>query len=434
MQATIEASLEQWTKWLTAQLTSESTLAQLAVLATSFVLAWLLIRPARSVVDHIFEGRAETNRMRRFANLLRRLVFPALWLGFVGAGGFAANDWGYGVEVTRAASSLLAAWLVIRIISSAISEPFWAHAASITAWSLAALNILHLLEPTLAFLDGLAFSAGEARVSVLSMVKAALMVGVLLYGALTASRIVQSRIAHVPNLTPSIQVLLAQVTRFALIVAAFLISLSAVGIDLSTFAVVGGAIGVGIGFGLQKVVSNLISGIILLLDRSIKPGDVIEVGDTYGTVDGLGARCTSVITRDGTEWLIPNEDLITQRVANWSYSTKFVRRRVPIGIAYSADLDLATRLITEAANETDRILREPESKCLLKGFGDNSVDLELRYWIDDPEDGVSSVTDVVLRKIWKKFHEHNIEIPFPQRDIHIKSDLLKVRIENPEAS
>ena len=161
---------------------------------------------------------------------------------------------------------------------------------------------------------------------------------------------------------------------------------------------IGGAIGLGIGFGLQKVVSNLISGIILLLDRSIKPGDVIEVGETYGTVDSLGARCTSVITRDGTEWLIPNEDLITQRVANWSYSTKFVRRRVPIGIAYDSDIDLATALILEAASETERVLKDPATRCLLKGFGDNSVDLELRYWIDDPEDGISTVTDAVLRK------------------------------------
>jgi small-conductance mechanosensitive channel len=219
-----------------------------------------------------------------------------------------------------------------------------------------------------------------------------------------------------------------------LVVAAFLISMSAVGIDLSTFAVVGGAIGLGIGFGLQKVVSNLISGIILLLDRSIKPGDVIEVGETYGTVDSLGARCTSVITRDGTEWLIPNEDLITQRVANWSYSTKFVRRRVPIGIAYDSDIDLATALILEAASETERILKDPVSRCLLKGFGDNSVDLELRYWIDDPEDGISTVTDAVLRKIWKKFQEHHIEIPFPQRDLHIRSDLIRVKIEPPDAS
>lgn len=433
MQDRVETSIAQGSQWLLERLTSESTLAQLGVIAIALLLAWILMRPAQSVVDHIFEGRTLTFRTRRLSELLRRLVLPGFWLAGVGAGGFALGDIGFGVEVTRAASNLLAAWLVIQILTSAISEPFWARAASLTAWSIAALNILHLLQPTLAFLDGLSFSAGEARVSVLSLVKAALMVAILLYGALTLSRVLQSRIAHVPNLTPSIRVLLSQVTRFSLIVAAFLVSMGAVGIDLSTFAVVGGAIGVGIGFGLQKVVSNLISGIILLLDRSIKPGDVIEVGDTYGTVDSLGARCTSVITRDGTEWLIPNEDLITQRVANWSYTTKFVRRRVPIGISYDADLDLATQLILEAANETERVLDQPVSRCLLTGFGDNSVNLELRYWINDPEEGVSTVSDAVLRKVWKKFHDHGVEIPFPQRDLHIKGEMLRVRVENPES-
>jgi small-conductance mechanosensitive channel len=434
MQDTIKAAIAELSQWLATQLTSESTLVQLAIVATSLLLAWVLVRPVRSVVDHFFDGRTETARTRRFATLIRRLVFPAMWLALVGIGAVAIQDTGYGALITRAASSLLAAWLGIRVVSSAIAEPFWAHAAAITAWSIAALNILDLLNPALSFLDGLAFSMGESHVSVLSVIKAAFMVSVLLYCALAISRSVQSRIAHVPNLTPSIQVLLTQVTRFALVVAAFLISMSAVGIDLSTFAVVGGAIGLGIGFGLQKVVSNLISGIILLLDRSIKPGDVIEVGETYGTVDSLGARCTSVITRDGTEWLIPNEDLITQRVANWSYSTKLIRRRVPIGIAYDSDIDLATALILEAASETERVLKDPVTKCLLKGFGDNSVDLELRYWINDPEDGISSVTDAVLRKVWKKFQEHHIEIPFPQRDLHIRSDLIRVKLEPPDAS
>ncbi|MFT5443638.1 MAG: small-conductance mechanosensitive channel [Myxococcota bacterium] len=264
----------------------------------------------------------------------------------------------------------------------------------------------------------------------MSVIKALFMVAVLLYGALALSGLIQSKIRRVPNLTPSIQVLLSQVTRFGLIVAAFMLALGSVGIDLSSFAVVGGAIGVGIGFGLQKVVSNLISGIILLLDRSIKPGDVIEVGETYGEVNSLGARYTSVITRDGTEWLIPNEDLITQRVTNWSFSSKLVRRKIPIGIAYDSDLDLATQLILEAARETDRIVNDPVTKCLMKGFGDNSIDLEVRYWIEDPEEGVSNIADVVLRKVWKKFREHGIEIPFPQRDLYIKNDALRIQVDS----
>jgi len=433
MQEMIENSLQQWLEWISAQLTSASTLIQLGVVVGTLILAWMLLRPTRNVIDHLFEGRTSTERARRTQMLLHRLVLPIVWLGLLGAGAAAIGDFGYGEQISRNVTSLLVAWVVIRITSSLIAEPFWAHAVAVVAWSLAALNILHLLDPTLAFLDGLAFSVGEARLSVLSILKALMMVALLLYGALALASLIQVRISKVPNLTPSIRVLLAQVARFALIVAAFLIALSSVGIDLSTFAVVGGAIGVGIGFGLQKVVSNLISGIILLLDRSIKPGDVIEVGETYGTVGSLGARCTSVITRDGTEWLIPNEDLITQRVANWSYTSKLVRRRISIGVAYSADIDLATQLIMDSAQGTDRILDNPGPKCLLVGFGDSSVNLELRYWIDDPEEGISTVTDDVLRKIWAKFHEHGVEIPFPQRDLHIKNDQIRLRVDPPSA-
>ncbi|MFT5696897.1 MAG: small-conductance mechanosensitive channel [Myxococcota bacterium] len=430
MPENIQETLTAWTNWVVGQATSVDTLVQLGLIVGSLLIAWALLRPSRSVVDHIFERRPQTARVTRISTLLKRLVLPTLWLGLVGAGGMASQDFGYGGGIARDAASLLAAWLLIRITSSLISEPFWAHTVATIAWSLAALNILHLLDPALAFLDSLAFSAGEARISILSVIKALFMVAVLLYGALALSGLIQSKIRRVPNLTPSIQVLLSQVTRFGLIVAAFMLALGSVGIDLSSFAVVGGAIGVGIGFGLQKVVSNLISGIILLLDRSIKPGDVIEVGETYGEVNSLGARYTSVITRDGTEWLIPNEDLITQRVTNWSFSSKLVRRKIPIGIAYDSDLDLATQLILEAARETDRIVNDPVTKCLMKGFGDNSIDLEVRYWIEDPEEGVSNIADVVLRKVWKKFREHGIEIPFPQRDLYIKNDALRIQVDS----
>jgi small-conductance mechanosensitive channel len=411
-----------------AQASATDTLVQLAVLATALILALILVRPVRGVLDHFFEARPKSDGLLRTASLLGRLVLPALGLGLIGAGSAAALDFGYDNEILRAVSSLLAAWLLIRISTRLIAEPFWAHSTAVVAWTLAAMNILHLLDPTLAFLDGFGVTFGEGRISVLSIFKALAMIALLLSVALALSKFIQLRISRVPNLTPSIQVLLSQLARFGLIVAAFLVSATSVGIDLSSFAVIGGAVGVGIGFGLQKVVSNLISGVILLLDGSIKPGDVIEVGETYGEVNSLGARYTSVITPDGTEWLIPNEDLITQQVTNWSYSSKFVRRRVPIGIAYNSDLDLATQLILDAAAETDRILADPIPKCLLKGFGDNSVDLELRYWINDPEQGVSNIADAVLRCVWKKFQQNEIEIPFPQRDLYIKNDSLKVTV------
>ena len=194
-----------------------------------------------------------------------------------------------------------------------------------------------------------------------------------------ASKLLKLQLKNVPDLTPSVEVLILKLVRFSLIFLAILIALSAVGIELTSLAVLSGAIGIGIGFGLQKIISNFISGIILLLDRSIRPGDVIEVAGTYGQVKNLGARYTSVITRDGTEYLIPNENMITEQVINWSYSNTNVRRKIPIGVSYSSDIDLARELVLESCAETDRIMTAPAPKCHLVGFGDNSVDLEAPF-------------------------------------------------------
>ena len=189
---------------------------------------------------------------------------------------------------------------------------------------------------------------------------------------------------------------------------------------LQRLTLLGGAIGVGIGFGLQKVVSNLVSGLILLLDRSIKPGDVIEIDGTYGWINSLRARYASVITRDGKEHLIPNEDLITSKVVNWSFSDKNVRVRVPIGISYEADPRQAVDLCLDAARSAPRVLNDPEPRCLVMGFGDNSVNLQLRFWIDDPSNGVGNIRSKVLLAVWDRFQEEGIEIPFPQRDVRVR--------------
>ncbi|MGB5604053.1 MAG: mechanosensitive ion channel domain-containing protein, partial [Gammaproteobacteria bacterium] len=184
-----------------------------------------------------------------------------------------------------------------------------------------------------------------------------------------------------------------------------------------------GALGVGLGFGLQKIFSNLVSGIILLMDKSIKPGDVISLGTTFGWINYLGLRYTSVITRDGIEHLIPNEELITQRVENWSFSDNLVRLKAPIGISYNSDVRLAMKLCIEAAEIVPRVELAPEPRVQLMGFGDSSVNLELRIWIDDPQQGRANILSEVLLNVWDKFHEHGITIPFPQRDLHVKSVL-----------
>ena len=181
------------------------------------------------------------------------------------------------------------------------------------------------------------------------------------------------------------------------------------------------ALGVGLGFGLQKIFSNLVSGIILLMDKSIKPGDVISLGQTFGWINHLGLRYTSVITRDGIEHLIPNEELIIQRVENWSFSNKLIRLRAPVGISYDSDVRKAMALCLEAAMATSRVQKDPEPKVQLIGFGDSAVNLEIRIWVDDPEEGRANIISEVLLNVWDLFKEHGIGIPYPQRDLHIRS-------------
>jgi small-conductance mechanosensitive channel len=198
------------------------------------------------------------------------------------------------------------------------------------------------------------------------------------------------------------------------------IALNAVGIDLTAFAVFSGAIGLGLGFGLQKIVSNLISGVILLLDKSIKPGDVIEIEKTYGWITSLGARYVSVRGRDGREYLIPNEDLITHRVTNWSFSSNLVRLDVPFGVAYDSDLRQVRALAVEAAKLPERVLGTPAPVCHVTEFAESTINLLLRFWIKDPTNGVTNVKGEVMLALWDSFKTHRVDLPPPQRQVWIK--------------
>ncbi|WPJ96563.1 mechanosensitive ion channel [Coraliomargarita algicola] len=294
----------------------------------------------------------------------------------------------------------------------------------------------------MAQLDGLSenlqdfhIEMGTLSVSAWGIVTGLIAFGITMWISLGLTRLLETRIQTVPRLSASLRVLIVKMIRILFIFIATMIALSSMGVNLSSLTVLGGAVGLGLGFGLQKVVSNFVSGIILLLDNSIKPGDVIEIEGTYGWINNLRARYASVITRDGTEHLIPNEDLITQRVINWSFTDELVRMRVPVGVSYNADPHECIALMLEAAKGHERVLEDPKPVCLLKEFGDSSLNLELRFWLSDPANGVGSVKSQVLLKIWDLFKENNIEIPFPQRDLHIRSsdvDLVPRNAPNPD--
>ncbi|MEN8661445.1 MAG: mechanosensitive ion channel family protein [Lentimonas sp.] len=317
-------------------------------------------------------------------------------------------------------------WIVIGIASSLLKERFWAQSVAGVAYLITGLYGIDLVKDSIAFLEGLSFKAGDLSISAWTIFAGVIAFAFTLWVGLAVARIVETQIERIPRLSGSLKVLIAKIVRISLITIAIVTAIGSIGIDLSAFAFLGGAIGIGLGFGLQKVVSNFVSGIILLMDNSIKPGDVIEIDGTYGWINNLRARYASVITRDGTEHLIPNEDLITQRVINWSFTDNLVRVRIPVGVSYNSDPHQCIELVLEACSTVDRILQNPAPRCLLNGFGDSSVDLELRMWIADPSNGVGSVRSAVLLKVWDLFKENNIEIPFPQRDLHIRSSDIEI--------
>jgi small-conductance mechanosensitive channel len=407
--------------WLYANVFVWSNLVQVGVIALAFVLALVLDGPLQRRLDRLSRTRLGGLRLRGALSTAARLALPLVWLILQWLAVLAAQSANWPHRMMTTAVSLLTAWIVIRLASQVVRDPGWSRFLAISAWTLAALNVVGLLDPTIRFLDGLSIRLGELRVSAYSVLKGVAVLTLLLWLASVLSRVLESRIVALPNLTPSAQVLFTKLLKIVLVTLAVVGGLASVGIDLTAFAVFSGAVGVGVGFGLQKVVSNLVSGVILLLDKSVKPGDVIAVAGYFGKISSLGARYVSVITRDGVEYLIPNEELITQRVENWSYSNNLLRLRVPVGVAYGTDVRLAMRLCLEAAAATRRILAEPKAACLLRGFGESSVELEIRFWINDPMSGRANVTSDLLLGVWDRFREHGIEIPFPQRDVHIRS-------------
>ncbi|MDH3671356.1 MAG: mechanosensitive ion channel [Gammaproteobacteria bacterium] len=417
----MHAWLSQGQQWLAKNVLVVSSLTQVALVTIVFVSAYYLAPSIQRWL--IAKGESPDFRLlsQKAANVLRLLVFPIVALVMLWLSLLIAAEAGWPHHGIKTVGSLLTAWVIVRMSTQLIRDPVWARFIAVLAWTIAALNILRLLKPTLALLDSLALTAGALRISALTVLKGVLWFVILIWVATAVSRLLEARFSRSENLTPAVQVLLSKFVKIGLITMAVVVAVASVGIDITVFAVFGGALGVGIGLGLQKSVSNLFSGIMLLLDKSIKPGDVIAVNNTYGWVSFLGARYASVVTRDGTEHLIPNEDLITQRVENWSYSDNLLRLKIPIGVHYQSDVEKAMTLCLEAAAETERVLKEPKTACLLKGFGDSSVDIEIRFWINDPQKGISNVKSAVLLRVWHKFHQHGIEIPYPQRDLHLRS-------------
>ncbi len=300
------------------------------------------------------------------------------------------------------------------------------HLARWMAWTVAALVFVALLsqsvgglDPITRTLDAIGFDVGKRRLSLLSFVTVLLTIVVLIAIVRIANRAVAQALGQTRGLDATQRLLAQKLIGIALLITAFFFGIDMLGIDLTTFAIFGGAFGLAIGFGLQKTIGNLIAGIILLMDRSIKPGDVIAVGDSFGWVNKIGVRAVSVVTREGKEHLIPNEILMTQEVENWSYSDRNVRIHIPVGISYESDVDLAQELMLRAATESPRVLDTPKPVVWMTSFGDYALEHEIRLWISDPEGGMGNVKGDVLKRLWALFKEHGVEVSVPRQEVRI---------------
>lgn len=325
------------------------------------------------------------------------------------------------------AAKLALAWLAIRLVTSVIRNEFIVKLVSVAAWLIAALSVIGQLDPTLELLDSdyVAVVLGGLRLTPLLLIKAGALLIVALWLTNVTSNFAESRITRSADLTPSIQVLLVKMIRMGLMVIAIAIALSAVGINLSALAVFTGAAGVGIGLGLQKIVANFISGLILLVDKSVKPGDLVTIGDSSGRISAMKTRYISVAAGDGREFLIPNEDLVTQKVVNWTYTDKNTLVKVLFGTNYDADPRLVCKLAIDLAAAAPRAIKSKQPNCILTEFAEYGMKFSLTFWIADP-DGMDNVKSDVMLALWDGFKREGIKVPYPVRELVVRSGALPV--------
>jgi small-conductance mechanosensitive channel len=336
-----------------------------------------------------------------------------------------ASTWPSRSYLLSVAANLAFAWLIIRLFTSVIRNPFFVRLVSISAWVVAALSIVGQLGPTIDALDSVSIVLGGLRLTPLLLIKLGVLLIVALWLTNILSNFVESRITQSADLTPSIQVLLIKMIRLALLIFAVAVALSAVGINLSALAIFSGAAGVGIGFGLQKIVANFISGIILLADKSVKPGDLVTIGDSSGRISAMKTRYISVAAGDGREFLIPNEDLVTQKVTNWTYTDRNTLVKVNFGTNYDADPRLVCKLAIDVAAGAKRALKGKPPNCILTEFAEAGMKFSLTFWIADP-DGMDNVKSEVMLSLWDAFKREGIQVPYPIREIRVRGGALPV--------
>ncbi|WP_295507636.1 mechanosensitive ion channel domain-containing protein [Accumulibacter sp.] len=405
---------------------------QVLALALCLLLAWVLSRywlrqkHARSSADH--------GLLRAFGTgSLKRVAFPLLALLLVLTVRTIFGHWRLGpVSLLDLGVPLLLSMALVRAAIYVVHHAFPPSSLLATSerflatsiWIGLALYLTGLAQPLIEMLEQVSFNVGRQELDLWTLLTGLVTVIVTLLVALWIAGVIEGRVLSRPRIDASMRVVLGRLVKAILSVVALLLSLSIVGIDITALSVFSGALAVGLGFGLQKIASNYVSGFIILLDRSIRIGNVINLDPlTTGVVMQITARCTVLRTLSGTEVIIPNEYLVSNIVRNESYTDSRVRFSVSVQVAYGSDLDVVMRLMGEAARAHERVLADPEPQVLLVLFADSGINLELRFWIADPENGTGSIVSAIHLAIWRSFRDNGIQIPFPQREVRLIGDL-----------
>ncbi len=405
------------TRWVAAEIRTPGFYVQLAVLALASAIGWwgaaalgrrrdqLLSRDWPAPLRHLTRTALQNAGVAIFALLV--------WLAHAALADAKFAGTGYVLSV---AASLSAAWLIIRAVTGLIRNQAIVRVVAVFAWLVAALSVVGLLDNAITILDSMAIKLGSLRITPLLVIKFAILMALALWFANLLANFIETRVTRLNDLTPSVQVLIMKIMRLLLVAFAVVLVMGMAGIDLSALAIFSGAVGVGVGFGLQKIVANFVSGVILLADKSVKPGDLVTVGDSFGRVSAMNTRYISVAAGDGREFLIPNEDLVTQKVVNWTYRDKDTLIEVKFNASHEADPRLVCKLALDIAAAHPRAMTTRPAACNVTEFAESGIRFSLTFWIADPESGMGNVRSDVLLALWDAFRRENISILPPFRD------------------
>jgi small-conductance mechanosensitive channel len=415
------------TRSVGAEITSPWFYLQFGLILAAAGIAWATEAAIRAKVDVSSLAMRWPLPLRHFIRVMVRSASTAVFAILMIASRVAMwhMTWPSRSYLIAVAAKLALAWLAIRLITSVIRNAFIVKVVSLSAWAIAALSIIGQLDPAIDALDAVSVEIGGLRLTPLLLLKLGALLILALWLTSIASNFAESRINRSSDLTPSIQVLLVKMIRMGLMVVAIAIALGAVGINLSALAVFTGAAGVGIGLGLQKIVANFISGLILLVDKSVKPGDLVTIGDSSGRISTMKTRYISVAAGDGREFLIPNEDLVTQKVVNWTYTDKNTLVKIAFGTNYDADPRLVCKLAAEIAAANPRATKGKTPNCILTEFAEAGMKFSLTFWIPDP-DGMDNIKSDVMLALWDAFKREGIRVPYPVREIRVRGGALPV--------